>query len=81
MSTGKPIYHSPAIIFTPIHEPSDPGKIKLLHFTVQQRETGFCVKQNSAGDPKCCCTHAYEDICSIKYSTHKDTSKLRKVVS
>lgn len=43
--TGKPMYHSPAAIFTPIHEPSVLSKNKLLHFTVHWRETGLCVKQ------------------------------------
>lgn len=52
VSMGKPMYHSPATIFTPTDEPSGSSKNKLLHFTVQWRETGLCVKQKFSWWPK-----------------------------
>lgn len=52
VSTGKPMYHSPAAIFAPIHEPSGPSKNKLLHFTVQWRERGLCLKHKLCWWPK-----------------------------
>lgn len=45
VSRGKPMYHSPAAIFTAIDEPSGSSKNKLLHFTVQWRGAGLCVER------------------------------------